>query len=245
MIAELRAELRKLLSVRATYVIVIIAASIAAAVCFYAQGYAANPANLQNPNYLAAQATGALSAVTIIGSLAGVLLLANEYRYNTILYAFTSSASRARVLLAKFVVVSGYMLVFGALICLLSIASTWLGVQVKGNELGAQSIVYSNLIWKAAYYAWGFGILALGLTAIIRNQVGAIMALFIIPLVAETFMALALKDNSSYLPFSALNTILFAAPDADTTVKHLTVSLLTILGLWVVAFVSFVKRDAN
>lgn len=246
MLTSLKAEVRKLLSVRATYVIVIIAAGIATAVCFYAQGYAADPKSLQQSNYLTIQAVGALSAVTIIGSLAGVLLLANEYRYNTILYSFTSSPSRARILLAKFIIVSVYMVVFAVLIGGLAMVSTWLGAYIKGNELGAQNIAYGDLIWRSAYYAWGFGILALALTAIIRNQVGSIMALFIIPTVLESFLELALKNNVSYLPFSALNNILFTAVEpADNPGKHLVVSLCTIAGIWVIACISFVKRDAN
>lgn len=247
MITALKAEFLKLLSVRSTYVIVVIAAALAGAVSFYAQGYSADPRALQAPNYLASQVTGAISAVAIIGSLVGVLLLANEYRYNTILYTLTASPSRVRVLLAKFLTVSSFMIVFTFFISLLTVACTWLGVQLKGNEFGPQTFEYGELIWRTLYYGWGFGILALALTAIIRNQVGAIIALLIIPTVVESFLGLVLKDNVSYLPFSALNTILFAATSSDTqdAGKHLIVSVATIFGMWVLAFTSFIKRDAN
>lgn len=240
----LKAEFRKLVSVRATYVITVIAAVLAGGVSF-AFGYSADAKTLQATNYLSQQITGAISAVSVIGALTVVLLLANEYRYNTILYTFTSSSSRSRVLLGKLLVASTYMVIFSFIIGTLAVASTWLGIQLKGHELAAQSIPYSEVIWRTVYYAWGFGALALALTAIIRNQVGAIMALFIIPTVIESFAGLALKSNVAYLPFSVLNSILFAAPGAENLGKYITVSVLTIVGLCVVAFVSFVKRDAN
>ena len=246
MIAALKAELQKLLSVRSTYVITFIAAAIAGAVSFYVFGYIADPKTLGASNYVTQQITGAISAVSIIGALAGVLLLANEYRYNTILYTLTSSSSRVRILLAKFVVTSLYMAVFTLIIGLLAAAGTVLGIQLKGNELAPQSIAYGELIWKTLYYAWGFGILALAMAAIIRSQVGAIVALFVVPLVLESFMGLALKENVSYLPFSALNTILFTiTQDGANLGRHLIVSIATIIGVWVVAFALLVKRDVN
>ena len=90
MFASLKAELRKLLTVRSTYIITALAFALVTFYAFYIEGFKADAARLHNPGLLASEVTGAVMTVAIFGALIGVLLMAHEYRYSTIVYTLTS-----------------------------------------------------------------------------------------------------------------------------------------------------------
>src|SRR3954467_14136812 len=101
MVASIKAEFRKLWTVRSTYVLFLVAFALVAIFAFYAEGIKASPATVQDAGKLAGEVTNAVVTVSLLGALAGVLLMTHEYRYNTIMYTLTSSNSRSKTLLAK------------------------------------------------------------------------------------------------------------------------------------------------
>src|SRR5580700_1947831 len=106
MISSLKAEFRKLLTVRSTYFIVLIVLAIVALFAGLGDGFKASAQDLSKPGVLAGQSANGILFVGVILALVGLLLLAHEYRYNTILYTITSSNSRAKSLLAKIIAVT-------------------------------------------------------------------------------------------------------------------------------------------
>src|SRR5579875_3621494 len=116
MIASIKAELRKLLTVRSTYFISIIALIIVILVAGWGNGFRADTSSLRSSSFLASQATNAVLFDGILIAIIGLLLLGHEYRYNTILYTLTSSKSRVKSLLAKVIVVSIFALIASAII---------------------------------------------------------------------------------------------------------------------------------
>src|ERR1035437_9377215 len=112
MIATIKAELCKLFTVRSTYFIMAAVLALLVFYLFYITGWRAAASDLHNPSTLATAITSAVNAVSIFAALVALLLFTHEYRYNTIMYTLTSSNSRTKVLLAKILVVTGFVVAF-------------------------------------------------------------------------------------------------------------------------------------
>jgi ABC-2 type transport system permease protein len=243
MIATIRAEFRKLFTVRSTYIIILIALALEVFFAFYATAYKASPSDALKPGELASEVTSAISVLTTLFALVGVLLMAHEYRYNTILYTLSSSKSRSRVFFAKIITVSIFAIILSVSFGFLSAGLAKLGFQAHGHTLVAQTFPVWNLLWRVAFAGWAFSMLALILTTIIRIQVGAIAALFLIPGTIEQLIGLLIKKNQVYLPFSAINAVLDHGDISHE--RAALVALAYVVGGWVIAWLLFLKRDAN
>ncbi len=252
MTASIRSEFRKLFSVRSTYIISALALAMVVFFGFYIEGIRANPQSLADPNRLASEVTSAISAVGGLLALVGVLLFTHEYRYNTIMYTLTASNSRTRTLLAKIISVSCFALLASLIVGALAPIMTYLGVHVKGHQLVHQVFPVADLLWRCLFYGWGYAMAALLLAALIRSQVGAIAAVFLIPTTAETLLSLLLKNNAIYMPFTALGQVV-GGPQGQGAppIGHLTpgkgalVFTVYLLIGWIVAWILFLRRDAN
>src|SRR5665213_1030095 len=189
MIAATKAEIRKLLTVRSTYIIFTLSVLLAVFFAFYADGLRAGQ-TVHDPSKLAGEVTSAISAVALLGALVGVLLMTHEYRYNTIMYTLTSSRNRTRVLLAKIIAVSLFAVVFSLVLAVLSPSLAYLGIHVKGLHLVHQVFPVWSLLWRSIFVGWGFAMLGLLLSVIIRSQVGTIATLFLVPSTVEQLLGL-------------------------------------------------------
>jgi len=246
MFGSLRSEARKLLTVRSTYLLLISAIAIVLFYAGFVTGYRINPADMHNPTFLSQQALGAVGFVTLFAGIASLLLLAHEYRHNTIIYTFTLAKNRSQVLVSKIIIVSIFMLLFGLFIMVLSPLATIAGAHLHGLHLVPQTLHYGNILWRCLFYTWGYGMFALILIALIRNQIGAIVTLLVMPTLAENILSLLLKGNTKYLPFTSLESVVNDHPIASTTPSHSArVALLYIVIGWIVAWILFLKRDAN
>jgi ABC-2 type transport system permease protein len=246
MIAALRAELRKLFTLRSTYALTALAFAFVVLVAFYAKGYRITGAELHNPHHIADSVILVLNSLPLIfGSIIAILLMTHEYRYNTIMYTLTASNSRTKVLLAKILAISIFGLLFTLGIIILSPLLMYLGVHVHGNSLAHQIIPYGDLLWRCLFYGWASILAGLLLATLIRNQIGAIVALFIIPTL-EQAVALLLKNNAVYLPFMSSNEVLVSPDKGSISYGHaaLVFSAYLIVG-WAVAWILFLRRDAN
>jgi ABC-type transport system involved in multi-copper enzyme maturation permease subunit len=246
MIATLRAEFRKLFTLRSTYVFIGLAVAFTLFYAGFIEGYQLKGYGLLNKHLFEEDVVGALSSLPMIfGAIICILLMTHEYRYNTIMHTLTASNSRLKVLVAKFIAVSVFALLFTALIGLLSPLASYIGVMLHGNTLVAQQVPVGSLLWRGLLNGWGFLVLSLGLAVLIRNQIGAIISIFVIP-TFENVLGLLIKDNIVYLPFTSLNGILSASPRHDISYAHSAVIFgCWLVGVWLVATILFQKRDAN
>jgi ABC-type transport system involved in multi-copper enzyme maturation permease subunit len=252
MMTTLKAEFRKLLSVRSTYIITALVVALVIFVAFYINGWRLSPADLHDPSQLASDVTGALN-ITVFGAIVGILLMTHEYRYNTIMYTLTSSNSRSKVLLAKFITVSAYALFLAVLIGVLSPIMSYLGVHLHGHALVPQTLHYGNLAWRSLFYGWGYGMAGLLLAVLSRNQVASIVALFLIPDLGEQLLGLLLKHNTVYLPFSSLNQVIrygtsVRDPNINSSLspgKAAGVYCIYLVVGGIVAWILFLRRDAS
>jgi ABC-2 type transport system permease protein len=248
MISTLKSEFRKLLTVRSTYIITVLVLALVAFIASYVEGWRLGPKDLHNPGELASDVFGALT-LSVFGAVIAILLMTHEYRYNTIMYTLTGSNSRSKVLLSKIIVISVYALFLTAVIALLSPTASYLGIHAHGHTLAPQTLHVGNLAWRSLFYGWSYGMIGLLLAALIRIQVGAIVALFVIPSAIEGLLSQLLKHNAIYLPFTALteiigNTGFNSGKPLSPSRAAIVLAIYLVVG-WIVAWVLFLKRDAN
>ena len=244
MIPALKSEALKLLTVRSTYVITAIALAMIVFFAGYVEGFKANPQPLRNSGLLAQEVTAAINFTAVFLGLIAILLFSHEYRYNTIMHTLVNTNRRTKVLLSKIIVTSLFAVVFTAIAATLSPLATTIGVHLAGKELVAQAIPYSDLIWRSLFYMWAYAMIGLLLVALVRNQVLAIGAMFIIPTTVELILGALLKKNAEYLPFTALGAVINDSPDT-THARGAVIILIHLLVWWPLAWLLFSRRDAN
>jgi ABC-type transport system involved in multi-copper enzyme maturation permease subunit len=252
MIDSLKAEVRKLLTVRSTYFILLFTLAIVVLVAGYGNGYRAITANLNDPGLLAGEATDAILVVGILLAVVGLLLVGHEYRYNTILYTLTSSNSRVKTLLSKFAVISVFIFVVTTVLTFIIPLCTIAGVHIAGKHLVPQTFPVWSVLWKTLFLGWGYSMYALILAAVIRSQVGSIVSFLLIPLVGERIIADIFSKSANYLPFQSLQSVVNSAAaavrgtsQAPSRTHDIVVVLIYIVVGAIVSFVFFVRRDAN
>ncbi|HET9850504.1 MAG TPA: ABC transporter permease subunit [Candidatus Saccharimonadales bacterium] len=273
MTSALKAEFKKLLSVRSTYVLMLVFLLLSAFFAFYVHGYKDSQAQHliltgQSPKDLAGAALFASSSITqvanvisVAGAIIALLLLAHEYRYNTIIYTLTASNSRSRVLAAKIVAVLCVIFVYCLVATAISLALVWAGASAAGYPLPHQDINFVTFFAKCLFYCEAFAMAGLVFITVIRNQIGAIVALLVLPNTLEGLLSLLLKQNSVYMPFTALSQVIQgptiriahapAHPARDMATGSLTpgkgalVYMAYLVAAWIIAWYLFLRRDAT
>lgn len=247
MIDALKAEFRKLLTIRSTYFIVLASLVISAFFAGFIEGSQNNIASLQNPGLLASESSGAIVFVGLILAFAGLLLAGHEYRYTTIMYTLTASNRRYKVLLAKLVTITVFAVLTSFLIAALAPLFTIVGAHLAGKQIGPQTYDAWSLLWRCLFCGWGYSVYAFILLIVLRNQIGAIVTFLLVPLIGEQILTALLKTNAKYLPFTALQSV--AAPNDlgnHTTSGHAAVVVLVYIAVGLlISAILFIRRDAN
>jgi ABC-type transport system involved in multi-copper enzyme maturation permease subunit len=247
MIAAIKSEFRKLLSVRSTYFIVLIALAIVALFAGFGDGFRADAFHLRDPNLLASESSNAVVFAGLILAFAGLLLVGHEYRYNTIMYTLTSANRRIKVMLAKFAVITAFALVTGVILVFFSPFCTVIGTHLAHKHLVAQTFHVWPILWHCLFCVWGYAMYAFILITVLRSQVGAIVTFLLIPLIGENILGGIFKSIPQYLPFTAVQAV--AAPTNlgnHTTSGHEMVVVLVYLAIGaLVSSILFTRRDAN
>ncbi|HVS58743.1 MAG TPA: ABC transporter permease [Candidatus Saccharimonadales bacterium] len=247
MIDSLKSEFRKLLTVRSTYIITILVLAFISFIAFYVEGWRLNVRDLADPHQLTNDVFGALG-LSVFGAIIAILLMTHEYRYNTVMYTLTNSSSRTRVLLSKAIVISAYAVFLTVIISVLSPLASYLGIHAHGHTLAPQTFNVGDVAWRSLFYGWSYGVAGLLLAVLIRSQVGAIAALFVLPGAIEPLLGQLFKHNAVYLPFTAQGQIIgqgaMASPPLDPGKAAVVFCIYLVVG-WVIAWVLFLRRDAN
>lgn len=248
MIPTLKAELRKLLTMRWTYYILAFCFVLIIFFGFYVSGWRIDKGALIDPTTLASDITSAISTLSVFIALIAILLFANEYRYNTIMHTLTATNSRTKVLLSKILIMTGFAIVLILIFGLLSPVLSVLGVHAHHLKLVPQTFQYGNLLWRCLFYGCGYTMAGLVIAALTRSQVGSIVILFIAPATVEGLLGLVLKNNVVYLPFSSLTTVIGQGMNYRNTITPFHAALVfssyLIIGLGV-SWYLFLHRDAN
>ncbi len=245
MINAIKAEYRKILTVRSTYVLIAIALLIVGLVSFYIDGLKGDFINF-DPNKLAGEVTSSVGIITGIVSFIGVLLVTHEYRYNTISYTLTLSRNRTQVFFAKIIAISTLAVVMALFVGALAPALTDLGLKIQGGYLAHQVFPLADLFWRSIYFSWGYSMMGMIFALIIRAQVGTFLALLFLPGTIEPLLGLLFKKDVVYLPFMALQGVL--SHNHIQMISYQRAALVSFgyitVGLFI-AWQLFLRRDAN
>ena len=162
-----------------------------------------------------ALAQGASFWSTLV-TIAGILIVTNEYRHGTVMTTFLAEPRRVRVLLAKLVtaLLAGAAFALAAALVTAAVAIPWLAARGHGLALDGQAL--EAVVRLVAAFALSAA-LGAAVGAIIQSQVGTIVAVFVWFLIAENIIgvvsALLWGDLgepdpvSPYLPGTALSGI--------------------------------------
>ncbi len=255
MMASLKSEFRKLLSVRSTYVVSILALLLTGGLmAFYVEGFwgkSGSAAGSLTELALREVAMNALSSISIFVAIVATLQVVHEYRHNTIMYTLTASNSRTKAFISKVIAVLSYTVVFATICMLVSVVMYLLGVALRGGVLPAQDIDWLSVLGRGLFLNVAYALIGLIVAYLSRNIALAIAVLLIIPSTVEPLLGILLKDNAKYLPFNALNNVVLWNPEAAGNPRVLAfgtavaVSLAYLAFGLIVTWYLFLRRDAN
>ena len=247
MIPELKAEFKKVFTIRSTYIIFAIMIALSIFFGFYIGGWHSDKLELMDPLMIYKVAQQSIDFLAIFPALIGLLLFTHEFRYNTVTYSLTLSNNRSKVFAAKLIVVTILSLVSAAVILTISpLLADW-GIHAHGLNMVHQSFYFKAIIWKGLAYGWAYAMAGFAIAALIRNQIGAIVVLFVVPGTVERLLSLLLKNNVVYLPFSSFHAMLGSGLEGTTVtitaIDALYVGLGYIIFSLAISWILFVRRD--
>ena len=149
---------------------------------------------------------GVLSVGSLAGvfsALAGIMLVTSEYRYGTIRPTFLFTPKRPRVLAAKLAAGLLAGLVFGIVAEGLGFAIGYAALSGRGIHLALNGSQITLLLLGTVAGTALWGAIGVGLGAIIRSQVGAIIGLLAWGFVAENLLFAFLPSAGRYAPVHA------------------------------------------
>jgi ABC-2 type transport system permease protein len=226
-IGQLRSELLKQRSTEtALYLFLAMFALVALAVTMHVVALGADQLSSRT-HQLEVFQVGTRAGMLFAG-LAGAIAVTAEIRYGTIRPTFLVTPRRSPVLAAKLVISALVGLAFGVLAEALMIADASIGFAARGIDNQLTVGDYAQLLAGGAAAAAFWAALGVGVGALIRNQVAALVGLcawmFLVETTSESFVpdaarflpggaGNALAGNSDELPaaFAALLLALFAA----------------------------------
>ncbi|MGH3498531.1 MAG: ABC transporter permease [Nocardioidaceae bacterium] len=216
MTAALRYEWRRFTTLRSTWWLIGLGLLLPGGLSFLI-ATALSPSDLASePEFsvLAVVTQGAAVGITpllvaYMMALFGVFNFGHEYRHGMIRATLTAVPSRVDVLAAK-------TLTTGGVAALVSGVSGLIGVGMATAFLPSNADVNTTEVWGVVLgsmlYSTMFALVGMGLAAIFRNQVAALVVILVVPVVAEPIIRAILvvpdafngvQGLASYLPFSA------------------------------------------
>lgn len=206
MINQLRAELLKIRSTRTT--IGLLLGMILLALIFIILTCTLSPTNqiFTEQDQVGLLSFGSISGV--FSALAGIMLVTSEYRFGTMRPTFLFNPSRSRLFASKAIAGALAGLVFGLIaegltfaIGLAILNGRHIHIVLSGSNMTTLFVgaVVGSALW---------GIIGVGLGAIIRNQVGAVIALLAFGFVVENLVFGLLPSVGRFLPVHAQNSMM-------------------------------------
>jgi ABC-2 type transport system permease protein len=177
------------------------------------------------------------SLAGLFSALAGVLLVTSEYRYGTIRPTFLFTPRRPRVLAAKLIAGLLAGIVFGVIGEGVGFAIGYLTLDARGISfsLGGGDVALLVLGTLAATALWGA--MGVGLGAILRNQVGAVITLLAWGFIVDNLLFGLVPSVGRFTPtraqdaFIGLTTEHLLSPAAGGLVLVAWVAVLAVIGL--------------
>jgi ABC-type transport system involved in multi-copper enzyme maturation permease subunit len=136
----------------------------------------------------------------LFGALLGALSITGEVRHGTIRPTFLATPRRARVIAAKVIASSAAGIGIGLIAEALTAAVEAAGLGARGIDVEITAGQYAQLIAGGALAAGLFAAIGVGVGAIVRNQVAAVMGLCVWLLFIEPILLGDLPDAAKFGP---------------------------------------------
>jgi hypothetical protein len=228
---QLRSELRKL-QTTTTAAVMLLAALALTAFGVLVEGLSSTAKELA-PEAEQRTLLGGGSVVVFFATLAGVLLVTAEFRYGTIRPTLLCEPRRRVVLGAKLAAAAVTAVVFAAVCLALSLGAGLAILAVRDVDVALTvADALALVVGTIAASAVG-GALGVSLGALIRNQVGAIVALVAYAFVVDAGLFAAVPSLGRFLPGKAGDAV------AGQSVEHLLTPAraAAVLAVWTLAFI--------
>lgn len=200
MTAQLRAEFRKMRTTRTNFGLLL--GLVVLVLLGVMGGSFGSESDLSSPeNQREVIGNGAFAAA--FAALIGLMAMTSEFRHGTIRAAFLFTPARTRVVIAKVLASIGVGLGFGLLGSSLSIGVGVAMIRARGYDVLIDSgdvrrLLLGTMLMSALWAAAG-----VGLGALVRNQVAAIVGLFAWVFVVEILLFQYLPGVGRYAPGAA------------------------------------------
>lgn len=197
------AEVRKLTSVRSTWILTVIGWLLVVIGVLPVVLGVFGP-SFTGTSQQVADGVAAIGGSSIIVLVVGLLAMTTEFRHGTVGRTLQITPSRTRVLVAKLVagVIYAVAYVVGALVVVFAVLLLAAAVQGAGLAFGSAAF---EVAWQALVGAVLTAMLGVGFGALVRAQVVAIVLALVWIFIVEGLVAQFLPDVGRWLPFQALN----------------------------------------
>lgn len=226
MTTALRAETRKLFTTQVWFWLALLALGLTLLVASLISAFTETD---QGGVPIEALLNAAIGFSQLIAAVLGVIGITGEYRHLTATPTFLSVPRRGTVVGSKLLVYLVTGLLLGAL-CVgaaIAVAAPWLSARGFEIDLGAESTV--RIIVGGILAAGIYGVIGVGVGALLRNQVAAVVGIVIYLFVVEPILSAIPKVQSAYpyLPGGAASAL------TQTTDPNVQGSGYTLLDPWV------------
>lgn len=243
MMDSIRAEYLKLRTTRSTYGACIIAIGFMFIGSFFIDGREGSKQSVM-ADQVSRTPINAVPLIAQIIAIIGVLLVTNEYRYNTIFYTLASAKSRTKALLAKVLVFSTFSVLFSLFAIAFSVTMAYIGLKSKNADVPAQTFAFGSIISRVVFYSLAISLFGMLFAILSRNITFAVVLLFLVPTTIEALLRLLLHENARYLPFHSLQNIIEPGNGPAVGISMALVAGYLLFG-WLIAWILFRRRDAN
>jgi ABC-2 type transport system permease protein len=152
------------------------------------------------PNQLRVMIEGGETLGAVFAGLLGALSMTAEIRHGTIRPTFLSIPQRGRVVVAKALVSMAGGLAFGLIATGLAVGIGTAVLDARGVTIALDAKDYTLLIAGGSAAAALWGVLGLGIGAMVRNQVVAIVGIFVWLQIIENLLLDSAPAVSRFMP---------------------------------------------
>jgi hypothetical protein len=164
------------------------------------------PLQRDDPDMLARAVASASAGNTLVLVL-GILTLTQEFRFGTATPSFLVSPRRSHVLSAKLVAVSVAGLVFAVLSVVFALAVSAVTIAARGDTLTFDRTVVEVLLGVGLCLLL-YGPIGVGVGALVRNQIAAVVAALVWTFVVEQLLVSLLPEVGRWTPGGAAAAVL-------------------------------------